>query len=113
MQEIHQRFAALSDPTRLTLVERLMSRGELPAGSLVEGTGISAPAISRHLKVLRDAGLVRQRVDGTRRIYAVQPEGLKAIADWAIERRKFWEQSLDRLETAILIEEEDNGRSAP
>ena len=109
MQPLHRRFAALSDPTRLSLIERLMSSGEMPAGALVVGTGISAPAVSRHLKVLRDAGLIRQRADGTKRLYAVRPEGLRAIADWAIERREFWEQSLDRLETAILIEEEDNG----
>lgn len=90
-------FSALSDPTRFTIVEQLMDSGELPAGDLIEGKGISGAAISRHLKVLREAGLVQQRVNGTRRIYSVRPEGLRAIAEWTISKRQFWEASLDRL----------------
>lgn len=105
MTPLLKSFSALSDETRLNIVEQLMDHGELPAGDLVRGSGISAPAISRHLKVLRDAGLVRQRAEGTRRLYSARPEGLQLIAQWTISRREFWESSLDRLEAAILQED--------
>lgn len=104
MTPLIRSFAALADPTRLNIVEQLMRDGELPAGDLGRGAGISAPAVSRHLKVLREAGLIRQRSSGTNRFYSTNPEGLRLIAEWAISRRAFWEQSLDRLETAILTE---------
>lgn len=90
-------FSALSDATRFSIVEQLMESGELPAGDLIEGKGMSGAAISRHLKVLREAGLVQQRVQGTQRLYSIQPEGLRAIAEWTISKRQFWESSLDRL----------------
>lgn len=92
-------FSALADETRLTMVERLMREGELPAGELVADASISGPAISRHLKVLRAAGLVSQRAEGTRRYYAVRPEALKAISDWTMDHKAFWTAGLDRLET--------------
>ena len=98
-------FSALSDPTRFLIVEQLMRDGELPAGDLIEGKGMSGAAISRHLKVLREAGLVRQRAQGTQRFYSVQAEGLRAIAEWTISKRQFWETSLDRLGT--LLEKEN------
>lgn len=97
-------FAALSDPTRLSVVEKLMQRGELPVAELVSDAGMSAPAVSRHLKVLREAGVVRQRADGTKRYYSVAPEAMKSIADWTVEHRRFWAASLDRLD-AVLAEE--------
>lgn len=62
------------------------------------------PPISRHLKVLREAGLVSQRAEGTRRLYSARPEGLRLIASWTRSRRAFWEGSLDRLETALTKE---------
>lgn len=83
-----------------------MEQGEKPAGDLVTGSGMTAPAISRHLKILRQAGLIDQRVDGTRRLYAVRPDALRAIADWTLNRRAFWENGLDRLEAAILRDED-------
>lgn len=99
-------FSALSDSTRFAIVEQLMEQGELPAGELIDGKGMSGAAISRHLKVLREAGLVQQRVRGTQRMYSVRPEGLRAIADWTISKRQFWESSLDRL--SDLIERENS-----
>ncbi|WP_299078907.1 metalloregulator ArsR/SmtB family transcription factor [uncultured Ruegeria sp.] len=90
-------FSALSDATRFSIVEQLMENGELPVGDLIDGKGMSGAAISRHLKVLREAGLVQQRVHGTRRMYSIQPDGLRAIAEWTISKRQFWEGSLDRL----------------
>lgn len=106
MNTLNAAFSALSDSTRLQIVEQLMDHGETPAGELVAGFGMTAPAISRHLKVLRNAGLVSIRADGTKRYYSVRGEGLRAIADWTLSRRAFWEVSLDRLEAAILLDEE-------
>lgn len=106
MTDLTETFSALSDPTRLDLVERLMREGELPAGDLVADATISGPAISRHLKVLRKAGIIRQRAQGTHRYYAVRPEALQAISNWTIDHRAFWEAGPDRLE-AMLATEED------
>lgn len=106
MSSVLKAFSALSDQTRMSIVEQLMSDGELSAGDLIEGRGMSGAAISRHLKVLREAGLIRQRVRGTHRLYSVDGQGLQAIADWTISKRAFWEASLDRLETAIFQEDE-------
>lgn len=105
MQNIRSVFAALSDETRFDIVERLMKDGELPAGDLVSDASISGPAISRHLKVLREAGLVAQRAEGTKRFYVVRPEALKTISDWTIDHRAFWEGSLDRIAAALAAEE--------
>ncbi len=99
-------FSALGDGTRFAIVERLLTEGELTAGALQQGTEISAPAISRHLKVLRNAGIVRQRTDAQRRIYSVQPEAVRAIHRWTMDHRKFWEASLDRLEAALQAEKD-------
>ncbi len=98
-------FSALSDATRFSIVEQLMQDGELPAGDLIEGRGMSGAAISRHLKVLREAGLVQQRVHGTQRMYSIRAEGLRAVAEWTISNRQFWESSLDRLGDAIEKEQ--------
>lgn len=106
MTILTQRFAALADETRISVVERLMAEGELPAGALVETVEISAPAMSRHLKVLRHAGLIKQRVDGTKRLYSVNPEAMKSIADWTMDHRRFWEASLDRLEAHLALDDE-------
>ncbi|WP_299664431.1 helix-turn-helix transcriptional regulator [uncultured Ruegeria sp.] len=99
-------FSALSDATRFSIVEQLMEEGELPVRDLIDGKAMSGAAVSRHLKVLREAGLVQQRVRGTQRMYSVQPEGLRVIAEWTISKRQFWEGSLDRL--GELIERENS-----
>jgi len=106
MTNLASTFSALADETRLRLVERLMREGELPAGDLATGTGISGPAISRHLKVLRNAGVIRQRAEGTRRLYAVNPEALQTISNWTIDHRSFWQSGLDRLEAMLALEED-------
>lgn len=105
MKDIANTFAALSDQTRLAVVERLMKQGELAAGDLVAQANMTAPAVSRHLKILREAGIIQQRVDGTKRFYSVQPEALKSISDWTISHRSFWEAGLDRLD-ALLAQEQ-------
>ena len=82
-------FAALADPTRRRIVE-LLSVGERSAGELVDEFDVSGPAISQHLKTLRDAGLVQVRIDAQRRIYALDPDGLEKIDAWLSNVRKFW-----------------------
>ena len=106
MNEMAKTFAALADQTRLSVVEQLMQRGELPAGELVSYVDMTAPAVSRHLKVLREAGVITQRVEGTRRMYRVAPEAMKAISDWTISHRTFWESGLDRLDALLAIDGE-------
>lgn len=97
-------FSALGDSTRLAIVERLLEDGELSAGDLQDTGKISAPAISRHLRVLRSAGVIHQRVDKQRRFYSVNPEAFQAISEWIINHKEFWQSILDGL--AAALEEE-------
>jgi len=97
-------FAALGDATRFAIVERLLKHGELPVGDFLDVGPLSAPAISRHLKVLRKAGIVEQRVMGPRRLYSVRPEAVQSIGAWSMSYRDFWQNSLDRLELALSQE---------
>ena len=98
------RFAALSDPTRRQIVE-LLGAGERTAGSIGENFPISAPAVSQHLKALREAGLVRVRIDGVRRIYSLDPDGLSEMEDWFARVRAFWSGRLDALERELKKED--------
>ncbi len=100
-------FEALGDPVRRHLLEAL-AEGEQPAGRLVDAVRarapISQPAVSQHLRVLREAGLVRVRADGTRRLYAVDPEGTAAARAWLdriTDPLAAFAQPLDALETEL------------
>ena len=93
-------FAALADPTRRRIVE-LLAMGERSAGELVDEFDFSGPAISQHLKTLRDAGLVQVRVDAQRRIYAIDRNGFDSIDAWLQSVRKFWTRRLDALEREL------------
>ncbi|MCB1338460.1 MAG: winged helix-turn-helix transcriptional regulator [Maritimibacter sp.] len=101
MKHLSDTFAALGDPTRLAIVERLLARGALSAGELQNVADVSAPAISRHLKVLREAGILTREIDGQRRIYSVAPAQVRAIHDWTISHKAFWTGALDRLADAL------------
>ena len=83
-------FAALTDPTRRTVFEQLRSGGK-PVGEIARGLPVSRPAVSQHLKVLKDAGLVADRSEGTRRIYYIDPKGLGAMRAWLDQ---FWDAAL-------------------
>ncbi|MBV8976693.1 MAG: winged helix-turn-helix transcriptional regulator [Alphaproteobacteria bacterium] len=83
-------LAALADPTRRAVFERLAD-GPQPVGRLARGLPVSRPAVSQHLKVLKEAGLVRDRAEGTRRVYAIDPEGLGALRRYFDQ---FWDQAL-------------------
>lgn len=92
-------FLAVADPTRRALLDRL-SRGEAPVTELAAGFSISRPAISRHLRVLRDAGLVRERrggSDGRQRIYQITPAPLRKVARWSLRYQSFWQANLASL----------------
>jgi DNA-binding transcriptional ArsR family regulator len=93
-------FEALAEPTRRRIVE-LLADGERAAGEIVAEFDVSAPAISQHLRVLRDAGLVRVRVDAQRRIYGLDPAGLAEIDGWLERVRRFWSARLDSLEREL------------
>jgi DNA-binding transcriptional ArsR family regulator len=107
MSNLIKIFAALSDETRFTLVTRLMEKGEQPADALVATADMTAPAISRHLKVLREAGVIRQRAEGTKRYYSVRPEAIQAISGWTLDHKAFWEAGLDRLDAFLAAEGEN------
>src|SRR5580704_14528433 len=83
-------FAALADPTRRRVLERLAS-GPRAVGEIAAGLPVSRPAVSQHLKVLKDAGLVSDRAMGARRIYAIDPAGLGPMRAWLDQ---FWDQAL-------------------
>ncbi|HKR23878.1 MAG TPA: metalloregulator ArsR/SmtB family transcription factor [Allosphingosinicella sp.] len=100
-------FAALADSTRLRIVE-LLGAGEHAAGAIGAHFPVSAPAVSQHLKTLREAGLVRVRIDGQRRIYSLDPEGFAEMEQWLARMRGFWSGRLDALERA-LAEQDKQG----
>lgn len=79
---LHETFAALGDQTRFSIVERLLNEGELAAGEINRGLGISPPAVSRHLRILRESGLLEQRIDAQRRLYSVREEAVATIQGW-------------------------------
>ena len=93
-------LAAVADPTRRRILE-LLAQGEQPAGALADCFEVSRPAVSRHLRVLREAGLVRSRVDGQRRLYALDATPLAELDAWLEPYRHFWAQRLDALDTEV------------
>lgn len=98
-------FTALADPTRRHIVESLAA-GETSFGELADKFEMSRPAVSQHLKVLRDAGIVESRADAQRRIYRLSNDGLEELEAWIGKVRNFWQQSLGTLER--LLEESDD-----
>lgn len=94
----------LSEPTRRRMLD-LLRDGERPVGELVKELRVSQPAASKHLRVLREAGFVRVRVDAQRRLYSVDPAPLAAVDAWLAPYRALWAGSLDRLERHLDKEE--------
>jgi DNA-binding transcriptional ArsR family regulator len=87
----------LAEPRRLQILD-LLRDGEQPVGDLVNHLGISQPAVSKHLRVLKDAGLVEARTDAQRRLYRIRPEPLVELDEWLATYRRLWTTHLDRLE---------------
>jgi len=93
-------FAALGDVTRMALLRRL-GRGERSLTALTEGTGMSRQAVTKHLDVLRRAGLVQARRSGRERRYSATPAPLEGASDWLQSYRREWEESFDRLDAYL------------
>lgn len=94
-------FRALADPTRRAIFERLCRDGDQTVGGLTDQAGISQPAVSKHLAILKQAGLVRGRQDGRRTHYSAQPTALAPLADWTTRMTAFWERKFDALEDLV------------
>ena len=94
-------IAALADPTRRAIFERLRG-GPRPVGELASDLPVSRPAVSQHLRVLKEAGLVTERRDGTRRLYRIDPDGIAALRDYFDE---FWTDALAAFKAAAEAEQ--------
>jgi DNA-binding transcriptional ArsR family regulator len=94
-------FRALADPTRRAIYERLSGEGEQTVRRLTDYTGVSQPAVSQHLGVLKLAGLVHDRRDGRQTHYSAHPQGLAPLIDWMSHYGAFWRDRFDRLENLL------------
>lgn len=103
-------FGALSDETRFAIVEALLQRDGMTATEIAAPFDISKPAISRHLKVLEDAGLIERRIDRQFRVFSARREGFEEIENWVARYRRFWNTSFDRLER-LIEKNKQNGDS--
>jgi DNA-binding transcriptional ArsR family regulator len=101
-------LAALADPTRRRVFERLKS-GPRPVGAIARGMPVSRPAVSQHLKALKEAGLVADRPEGTRRVYFIDPHGLGALRKWLDQ---FWDEALAAFQAEVekASNEKDRGK---
>lgn len=96
-------FQALADPTRRAVLD-LLRRGSQPAGQIANAFPVSRPAISKHLRLLRRAHLVREHREGRNRIYQLNPEPLRAVDSWIEQYRVFWASSLNKLKEFVEAE---------
>ena len=96
-------FAALADPTRRAVFERLAD-GPRAVGELAQGLPVSRPAVSQHLKVLKAAGLVRDRAEGARRVYQIDPQGLGRLRAWL---DRFWDEALEAFKAEAERDEDE------
>src|SRR2546426_4019547 len=94
-------FKALADPTRRAIFERLVRDGEQTVRALTDRAGVSQPAVSKHLGVLKLAGLVRDRPEGRSVHYRAEPQGLAPLINWMSVYGAFWRDRIDRLETLL------------
>ena len=90
-------FTVIAEPSRRDILD-LLREGERPVGDLVDALGLSQPSVSKHLRVLREAGLVEVRADAQRRLYRLRPQPLVELDDWLAPYRELWGRSLDRLD---------------
>ena len=99
-------FGALAEPSRRQILD-LLSRSELAAGAIVDAVGLSQPGVSKHLKYLREAGLISVRADGQRRLYRIEPARLAELDAWLEPYRRFWRGRLDALDRHLEKEKEE------
>ncbi len=103
-------FEVLADDSRRRILD-LLAQEERPVGELVGILGLSQPAVSKHLKVLRSAGLVESRIDAQRRIYGVRPEPLREVDEWLAPYRRRWAAHLSALERHLEIMGNSDGEA--
>ncbi|ANH03300.1 transcriptional regulator [Shinella sp. HZN7] len=102
MAEAHDMlFRTLADPTRRALFERLCREGEKTVGALTAQAGVSQPVVSKHLALLKQAGLVRDRHEGRQTHYSAQLDALAPLVDWTSQMAGFWQSRFDRLEDLL------------
>ena len=94
-------MTALADPTRQQIVKMLAAKGALSSGDIARRFDMTPPAVSQHLKTLREAKLVKVRAEAQKRFYELDPEGVGEVADWVNDLRKFWSGKLDALEAEL------------
>lgn len=94
-------FRSLADPTRRAIFERLCRDGEQSVGAITAQAGVSQPAVSKHLAVLKAAGLVRDRAAGRQTRYRADPRSLAPVADWTLRMTRFWEARFDHLDDVL------------
>jgi len=104
-------FQALADPTRRAVLD-LLRRGSQPAGQIASAFPVSRPAISKHLRLLRRAHLVREQRDGRHRVYYLNPEPLRAVDSWIEQYRGFWSSNLANLKAFVEAEYEKETQSS-
>ena len=97
-------FSALADPTRRAIVERLLAEGDKTVGEIAKPFRISAPAITRHIQVLEDAGLIEKRVERQFRVVRARPDALRPLGSWYERQQRHWSDAFDRLEAVIAAE---------
>jgi DNA-binding transcriptional ArsR family regulator len=102
-------FETLADPTRRLILAALRD-GERPVGEIVEEAGIHQSGVSRHLRILSEAGFVTMRPEGQRRLYALRPEPFRELEAWLADYRKVWDARLDRFGAAL---EAGKGKAKP
>ncbi len=103
-------FSALADPTRRHIIELLAANGELSATTISNKFRISAPAISQHLKILREAKLVTMKRKAQQRLYQINPDKVNELEEWIAQLRKTWEERFTLLDTLLAKEVKKNGK---
>ena len=101
-------LSAIADPIRRQIIE-MLAEGDLEAGQIAEGFAVTRPAVSRHLRVLRESGLVHVRPEAQRRVYSLEPHPLEELAQWLERYRRFWSQRLDALQTEVVRAKREQG----
>ena len=102
-------FAALSDPTRFAIIEQLLTEKTMTIGDLSQPFDMSAPAISRHIKILEEAGLIERRIEKQWRVCSLRRECFSSIEGWLRQYRDYWSANLDGLEKFLSETEENEG----
>jgi DNA-binding transcriptional ArsR family regulator len=110
-RDVEAAFQAVADPTRRAVLD-LLRRGSQPAGQIASAFPISRPAISKHLRLLRRAHLVREHREGRNRVYQLNPEPLRAVDSWIEQYRVFWTASLNNLKAFVEAEHARESQAA-